>query len=422
MFEFIKRAVSKLIPKQSIMQAYGIQSVQSSKMQEHIALWETMMTSGSLNLPNAITREFSNICISEMTAKVKNPALDSIFQTAISDLSINFQKGLGSGAMVIKPVGTNKIQYIPQSAFIPLEYDANGRLVKVIFPEIKKISDFNYYIRLEYHNLDFKEGLTITNRAFHSSSPNVLGTEISLKKVDEWSKLPPKAQYSKMLKPAFGYYVNPIANQIDGSFAGVSIFASAVDLIKLADAQFKRLDWEFESAKRRINVDEQAIRDGKLSELYCAFDVDGLFEEFSPALREQNFITGLNEYKRSIEFAVGLAYGDLSNTQSVEKTATEIKSAKERKYQTVCAIQKNLKTCLEDLAYSLAFFNAKTAGFEFNCTFKDSILADEQAERQQDLQDMQAGILRPEEYRAKWYGESIEEAAKNLPQSAEVLE
>ena len=56
------------------------------------------------------------------------------------------------------------------------------------------------------------------------------------------------------------------------------------------------------------------------------------------------------------------------------------------------------------------------SGYEFLCTFKDSILVDEEEERQQDRQDLAAGIMRPEEYRAKWYGETLEEAAKNLPE------
>lgn len=147
------------------------------------------------------------------------------------------------------------------------------------------------------------------------------------------------------------------------------------------------------------------------------------FKEFSPSLREENFIKGLEEYKRAIEFTVGLSYGDISNPQSVEKTATEIKAAKKRKYNTVSAIQNNLKTCLEDLVYALAFFNAMTQRrYEFICNFKDSILVDEETERQQDRNDVSMGIMRPEEYRAKWYGESLEEALKNLPQSAEVIE
>ena len=83
----------------------------------------------------------------------------------------------------------------------------------------------------------------------------------------------------------------------------------------------------------------------------------------------------------------------------------------------VKAIQSNLKDCLEDLAYALAFYNALTqSGYEFLCNFKDSILVDEETERQQDRQDLAAGIMRPEEYRAKWYGETLEEAAKNLPE------
>ena len=37
--------------------------------------------------------------------------------------------------------------------------------------------------------------------------------------------------------------------------------------------------------------------------------------------------------------------------------------------------------------------------YEFICDFKDSILVDEETERQQDRVDMQMGIMRPEEYR-----------------------
>ena len=48
--------------------------------------------------------------------------------------------------------------------------------------------------------------------------------------------------------------------------------------------------------------------------------------------------------------------------------------------------------------------------------------ADVNMQNSQDIQDLRLGIMRPEEYRAKWYGETTEQALKNLPQSAEVLE
>ena len=63
-----------------------------------------------------------------------------------------------------------------------------------------------------------------------------------------------------------------------------------------------------------------------------------------------------------------------------------------------------------------------TSGYKFVCDFKDSIKTDEETERKQDIQDLNLGILRPEEYRAKWMGEDIDTALQNLPQKAEVIE
>ena len=233
-----------------------------------------------------------------------------------------------------------------------------------------------------------------------------------------------------MKRPAFGYYRNPVKNNIDGSHCGVSVFDSALDMIKKTDKQFGRLDWEFESGERIIHVDEAALKEAnempKLKKrLYTGLDLgsDELYKEFSPQFRQSDIISGLEEYKRNIEFEVGLSYGDISNPQTVDKTATEIKSAKKRKYNTVSAIQDNLKDCLEDLVYALAFYNSMaTQKYEFICDFKDSILVDEETERQQDRSDVNMGVMRLEEYRAKWHGESLEEALKNLPQSAEVID
>lgn len=132
-------------------------------------------------------------------------------------------------------------------------------------------------------------------------------------------------------------------------------------------------------------------------------------------MRDEAFKRGLEEYKREIEFIVGLSYGDLSNVQNVEKTAEEIKSSKARKYNRVKAIQGKLRDCLEDFAAGLAFYNSMyTSGYEFFCEFSDSILTSEETERQQDRQDVNMGAMTLVEYRAKWYGETEEEAAKKI--------
>ncbi len=439
---YMKGLINRLFAVRDIQTAMNIEIVQSELMINKIDIWMQMYFGKapwtnndvkSLRLEKSVCREFSNIVFNEMTAEVTEKRLDDIFQNAVHDIVMNFQKALASGAMVIKPLGGDKVQYVPQSAFIPIEYDVNGRLVKVIFPEFKKLGDSGYYTRLEYHNLDPEKGLTITNKAYFSRSRSVLGREIPLTDVAEWAKITPEISYPLMKKCAFGYYRNPIDNTVDGGHGGISVFDSAEDIIKKADIQFGRIDWEFESGERAVHVDPAALKaDGTLprlnKRLYRAVNIDNvngdeLFKEFSPELRQNDLITGLEEYKRNIEFSVGLSYGDISNPQTVEKTATEIKASKKRKYDTVTAIQKNLKDCLEDLVYALAFWNGlTTSDYQFVCDFKDSILADDETERQQDRQDVAMGVMRLEEYRSKWYGEPVETALKNLPEAPQVIE
>ena len=54
------------------------------------------------------------------------------------------------------------------------------------------------------------------------------------------------------------------------------------------------------------------LEDGKDKDLY---------KEYSPEMRDEAFRRGLEEYKREIEFNVGLAYGDLSDAQEVDACA-----------------------------------------------------------------------------------------------------
>ena len=441
LLKFLKGVWGRLFPIKDIKTALNVKIALSDLMLNNIDLWQMCFAGNapwlddnkgiiSLGLEKAITREFSNTVLNEMTVNIDNDKLNKLFKGAIKNIYTELQAGLGTGAMIIKPLGGNKVQYVFADEFIPVEYDTEGKLLKVIFPDFKKLGD-NYYTRLEFHSLN-ENGLTITNTAYISSTQSNLGREIPLNSVDEWADLPTSVTYPLMKKQAFGYFRNPIKNTIDKSKTGVSIFEPAIHLIKQADIQFGRLDWEFESGERAIYADSTVVKEGRVARLknrlFKTGNFDGgnngdFFKEFSPQLRQADFKEGLNEYKRNIEFAVGLAYGDLSDPSQVDKTATEVKSAKTRKYNTVTAIQNNLKECLEDLVYSLAFFNSMaTVSYNFTCTFKDSIIVDEETERKQDIQDVNMGVMSKAEYRAKWYGEDEETAKSRLPENAEVIE
>lgn len=439
---FLKGMISRMFKAKTISEKLNINTCLSDAMITQIELW-SMMYKGmapwckgyvkSLRKEQGICREFANVCLTEMEAKVSNEELDKIFKAAIRNLNENLQSGLALGSFIIKPLGGDKVEYLTADRFIPVEFDARGRLVDVIFVQVKKMGDEDYYFRLERHT--FKDGLlAITNRAFHSKNLDDLGKEVPIETVSEWASLPKSIMYKGLERPDFGYYRNPIKNEVDGSACGVSIFDSAIEQLKNVDIQGARLDWEFESGERAINVDIMALQarpvvQGKktvyeaprLNErLYRGLNIQEgadkeLYKEWSPAFRDENIINGINAYLRQVEFNVSLAYGDLSDAQDVDKTATECIIAKQRKYNMVNAIESNLKECLEDLVYALAFYNAMTrSGYKFICDFKDSILTDEETERAQDKSDVAAGLMLPWEYRVKWYGETEEQARAKL--------
>lgn len=113
----------------------------------------------------------------------------------------------------------------------------------------------------------------------------------------------------------------------------------------------------------------------------------------------------------------------MSDAQEVEKTATEIRASKNRKYNRVTAIQENLEECLRGFVTGLAFYNGTyTTGVEFVCKFNDSVLTDEESERQQDRNDVSMGVMSLVEYRMKWYNEDEETAIANIPEQNKVME
>lgn len=431
----------------TLKQIVGKDITLSDKMIYAINEWKQMLNGQadwitdsvvSLGIEEGICREFADCALVEMEISVSNERLDRIYQKNISNLNENIQEGLALGSFVLKPLGEAAAEFVSADKIIPISFGDDGKPNDIAFLTVKKVGDVDYFTRFERHYF-INGNLTIENKCFHSQTSRDIGLPCSLEAVEEWANIDPgPVTYPGMNRMDFGYYRNPIKNRIDGSACGVSVYESAVDLIRKADIQSARLDWEYESGERAIHVDNKALKQDKSTgrfsmeklkkRLYRGLNLEAgkdqeLLKEYSPEMRDEAFKRGLEEYKREIEFSVGLAYGDLSDVQEVAKTATEIKTSKNRKYNRVTAIQNNLYDCLEDFAAGLAFYNSMlNSGYEFSCKFNDSILTDEETERNQDRADVSMGAMQLWEYRKKWYGETEEQAKVAVQNPAEVIE
>lgn len=450
MFDGFKRfwkGLMQMFGYTTLKQIVGKDITLSDKMIYAINEWKQMLNGQadwitdsvvSLGIEEGICREFADCALVEMETSVSNERLDKIYQKNIASLNENLQEGLALGSFVLKPLGGAAAEFISADKIIPISFGDDGKPIDIAFLTVKKVWDVDYFTRFERHYF-INGNLTIENKCFHSQTSRDIGLPCSLEAVEEWANIDPgPVTYLGMNQMDFGYYRNPIKNRIDGSACGVSVYESAVDLIRKADIQSARLDWEYESGERAIHVDNKALKQDKSTgrfsmeklkkRLYRGLNLEAgkdqeLLKEYSPEMRDEAFKRGLEEYKREIEFSVGLAYGDLSDVQEVAKTATEIKASKNRKYNRVTAIQNNLYDCLEDFVAGLAFYNSMlNSGYKFSCKFNDSILTDEETERQQDRQDVSMGVMSHLEYRMKWYNEDEATAKKMLPEQNQVME
>lgn len=450
MFEGFKRfwkGFMQMFGYTTLKQIVGKDITLSDKMIDAINEWKQMLNGQadwitdsivSLGIEEGICREFADCALVEMETSLSNERLDRIYQKNISNLNENIQEGLALGSFVLKPLGEAAAEFVSADKIIPISFGDDGKPNDIAFLTVKKVGDVDYFTRFERHYF-INGNLTIENKCFHSQTSRDIGLPCSLEAVEEWANIDPgPVTYPGMNRMDFGYYRNPIKNKVDGSACGVSVYESAVDLIRKADIQSARLDWEYESGERAIHVDNKALKQDKSTgrfsmeklkkRLYRGLNLEAgkdqeLLKEYSPEMRDEAFKRGLEEYKREIEFSVGLAYGDLSDVQEVAKTATEIKTSKNRKYNRVTAIQNNLCDCLEDFAAGLAFYNSMlNSGYEFSCKFNDSILTDEETERNQDRADVSMGAMQLWEYRMKWYGETEKQAKAAVQNPAEVIE
>ena len=449
MFDGLKRLWGRIVSMfnyTTLKNIIGKDVALSQTMIDAINKWKKMLVGNadwcsdiveSLKLEEGICREFADSVLVEMEAKIlNNDKMDRVLQKSLSDMNKKLQTGLALGAMVLRPLGPDAAEYVAADKFIVISFADDGTPNDIAFLVVKCIGENDYYTRVERHY--FTNGnLTIENKCYHSQSQSDIGQICSLEEVPEWANiLPGPVIYPGMVQMDFGYYQNPIENKVDGSACGVSIYESAENLIRKADIQGARLDWEYDSGERAIHIDERALKKsgGKTylprlkKRLYKGLNLDDgkdkeLYKEYSPEMRDEAFRRGLEEYKREIEFNVGLAYGDLSDAQEVDKTATEVLVSKTRKYNRVTAIQGKLEECLNGFVTALAFYNGSyMSGVEFTCEFNDSILADEESERQQARQDVSMGVMSLLEYRMKGYNEDEETAKAKLPEQNQVME
>lgn len=383
-------------------------------------------------------------------------------------LRVQIEYGIAKGGLVIKPypvkhetstvqqanaltgtveqieskVGyTIEFDYVQADDFYPLAFDASGKITEAAFVE-RKVDKDTIYSRLEYHKLE-NNSVTVVNKAYKTKASigrtetDYLGEEIKLTDVPEWAMFSPETTIANVNRLLFAYFKMPEANTIDThSPLGVSGFDKVKGLIAEADKQYSRLLWEFEGGELAIDIDRNALSwledpsnpdsghsvMGTLqNRLYRKVDLneDNTYEVFSPTLRDQSLINGLNCLLMRIEDGSGISRGTLSDVTSEAKTATELRMLRIRSYETNSHIQKAIEHALEDTIYVMNaycdLYDITPDGeYEVSYEWDDSIINDTDTELTKRMILIQNGIASKLETRMWYFGETERQAREAL--------
>lgn len=372
---FLGRWKKKMIPYDKIKEMTGEDIPFYSEMERNTRLWYSLYKNKppwscgvktdrniiSIGLPSAITRELAKPAVIESKITIQGGQKAIFLQNQIDvmmkELRHNLEKGLAFGNMIYRPyLYDNQIGIACHffDTFFPVAFDERGILTQVVF--LQKIKNKNnWYVILEHHKLE-NSIYTIQSKAFLSNEQGLIGQEIPLKNIKSWQNVSDNVAIGGIEKPLFGFFKTPFGNNIDDcSNMGVSVYSSAVDLIKQADEQWEALQWEYKSGERKLFISPEALQipgnKQNTDRLFRQLDIEekGFYQEFSPAFRDSNLYNGLQTIYKMIEFNTGLSYGVLSDPQTVAMTATEIESSKQRMYATVFDIQNALENTISDL-------------------------------------------------------------------------
>lgn len=120
-----------------------------------------------------------------------------------------------------------------------------------------------------------------------------------------------------------------------------------------------------------------------------------------------------------IEFQCKLAYGTLSDPNYVEKTATEIKTSKQRSYATVSKMQSTMQDTLEHLIYiydvlTTLYELAPEGEYDTYFEWDDSLVVDGESEQRIRQQEVREGLRTKKSYIMYRYGYTEKQAENEL--------
>ena len=362
----------------------------------------------------------SNVNITGENARVE--LLDKTIQSMWKKAKKITSMGFGYGGVILVPyVKSGKIYYniVSQSRVTIDEVEGENIIGATIIADKKTVNrgigNSKTYYRLT--NYRVRNGNIEITQKFTDEN----GHEVAVP--DFWKNIELKKVITGVDRALFGYIKSPINNRKTDDKYGVPITYGCDSTIAEIKETMKQLYREYKLKEAFVGADSTMFN-GKdslpLNGLFKKVDAgdDNFFEVFDPAFRP--FTERLQELFKRLEHQIGTSAGILSEVNTANATATEIKRSMYDTFTLVDGMRSNIEKGIEDFLYSANVlanaYNLTPQGeYEVSFDWDYSLLEDSQETFTQLITAQSKGIVSEVEVR-QWLkpDETLEDSQKAI--------
>ena len=380
----------------------------------------------NMNITAIFSNKLANYVVSDSTMDITgdNKRVDllnmvggSMWKKAKKIVSM----ALGYGGVIIVPyVKGGKLYYnlVPQDRLTIDSMDGDlitGATVLAETRSVRSLTSEKVYKRWTNYAIENKN-MVITQQ-YSDEDGNKIPAP------DFWKDIQEVRTITNVDRVLFGYIKSPSNNRKPNDKYGVSITYGCEATILEIKTTLKQLIREYELKEAFVGVDATMFSGkNKLPDtgLFRKIDStsDDFFQVYDPQFRD--YTTRLQELYKRLEHEVGTSYGILSEVDTSNATATEIKRSMYDTFTLCDDVRSNVERGLQDFFYACNVlanaFNLSPQGeYELNFEWSYSLLEDTQAEWSQLIYAQNKGIVSKVELR-QWLkpDETLEDSEKAI--------
>lgn len=395
---------------------------------EYAQLYESI---DDINFGAIFSNKLANYTVSDSNMNIEGEnkrvdLLNQVGQSMWKKAKKITSMALGYGGVIIVPyVKGGKIYYnlVPQSRLTIDETDGDLITGATVLAERKVIKGtISETVYLRWTNYQIENGNMVITQQYTDEKGNKIPVP------DFWKDIQEVQGISNVDRVLFGYIKSPINNRKANDKYGVPITYGCEATILEIKETMKQLVREYELKETFVGADATMFN-GKnglpANGIFRKIDStdDDFFEVYDPQFRD--YTIRLQELYKRLEHEIGTSYGILSEVDTAQATATEIKRSMYDTFTICDDMRTNIEKGLNDFFYACNVlanaYNLSPQGeYELSFEWSYSLLEDTQAEWNQLTWANNKGIIDDVEIR-QWLkpDETLEDSQKAIEEIRE---